>query len=126
MQVNDHVVALGRDADALAQAIGRQQACDALLLVRILELINHYKLSSKLQQHLVLSLTDFDQAFWEALGKAVKAIRSSKEIKNVKDEAVYRLKVCSALFGLIQDMSEGQSLKDVTEPQKDSRARYWD
>ena len=73
------------------------------------------ELSSKLQQHLVLSLTDFDQAFWEALGKAVKAIRSSKEIKNVKDEAVYRLKVCSALFGLIQDMSEGQSLKDVTE-----------
>lgn len=73
------------------------------------------ELSSKLQQHLVLSLTDFDQAFWEALRKAVKAIRSSKEIKNVKDEAVYRLKVCSALFGLIQDMSEGQSLKDVTE-----------
>ena len=73
------------------------------------------ELSSKLQQHLVLSITDFDQAFWEALGKAVKAIRSSKEIKNVKDEAVYRLKVCSALFGLIQDMSEGQSLKDVTE-----------
>ena len=73
------------------------------------------ELSSKLQQHLVLSLTDFDQAFWEALGKAVKAIRSSKEIKNVKDEAVYRLKVCSALFGLIQDMSEGQCLKDVTE-----------
>ena len=73
------------------------------------------ELSSKLQQHLVLSITDFDQAFWEALGKAVKAIRSSKEIKIVKDEAVYRLKVCSALFGLIQDMSEGQSLKDVTE-----------
>ena len=73
------------------------------------------ELSSKLQQHLVLSITDFDQAFWEALGKAVKAIRSSKEIKNVKDEAVYRLKVCSALFGLIQDMSEGQRLKDVTE-----------
>ena len=73
------------------------------------------ELSSKLQQHLVLSITDFDQAFWEALGKAVKAIRSSKEIKIVKDEAVYRLKVCNALFGLIQDMSEGQSLKDVTE-----------
>ena len=73
------------------------------------------ELSSKLQQHLVLSLTDFDQAFWEALGKAVKAIRSSKEIKNVKDEAVYRLKVCSSLFGLIQDTSEGQCLKDVTE-----------
>ncbi len=73
------------------------------------------ELSSKLQQHLVLSLTDFDQAFWEALGKAVKAVRSSKEIKNVKDEAAYQLKVCSTLFGLIQDMSEGQCLKDVTE-----------
>ena len=73
------------------------------------------ELSSKLQQHLVLSLTDFDQAFWEALGKAVKAVRSSKEIKIVKDEAAYQLKVCSALFGLIQDMSEGQCLKDVTE-----------
>ena len=73
------------------------------------------ELSSKLQQHLVLSLTDFDQAFWEALGKAVKAVRSSKEIKIVKDEVVYRLKVFSALFGLIQDMSEGQRLKDVTE-----------
>ena len=70
------------------------------------------ELSSKLQQHLVLSLTDFDQAFWEALGKAVKAVRSSKEIK---DEATYQLKVCSALFGLIQDTSEGQCLKDVTE-----------
>ena len=73
------------------------------------------ELSSKLQQHLVLSITDFDQAFWEALGKAVKAIRSSKEIKIVKDEATYQLKVCSALFGLIQDTSEGQCLKDVTE-----------
>ena len=73
------------------------------------------ELSSKLQQHLVLSITDFDQAFWEALGKAVKAVRSSKEIKNVKDEATYQLKVCSALFGLIQDTSEGQCLKDVTE-----------
>lgn len=73
------------------------------------------ELSSKLQQHLVLSLTDFDQAFWEALGKAVKAVRSSKKIKNAKDEAAYRLKVCRALFGLIQDMSEGQCLKDVTE-----------
>jgi uvrD/REP helicase len=73
------------------------------------------ELSSKLQQHLVLSITDFDQAFWEALGKAVKAVRSSKEIKNVKDEAAYQLKVCSSLFGLIQDMSEGQRLKDVTE-----------
>ena len=70
------------------------------------------ELSSKLQQHLVLSLTDFDQAFWEALGKAVKAVRSSKEIK---DEAAYQLKVCSALFRLIQDASEGQCLKDVTE-----------
>ena len=73
------------------------------------------ELSSKLQQHLVLSLTDYDQAFWEALEKAVKAVRSSKEIKIVKDEAAYQLKVCSALFGLIQDMSEGQCLKDVTE-----------
>ena len=73
------------------------------------------ELSSKLQQHLVLSLTDFDQAFWEALGKAIKAVRSSKEIQIVKDEAAYQLKVCSALFGLIQDMSEGQCLKDVTE-----------
>ena len=73
------------------------------------------ELSSKLQQHLVLSLTDFDQAFWEALGKAVKAVRSSKEIKNAKGEAAYQLKVCSALFGLIQDTSEGQCLKDVTE-----------
>ena len=72
------------------------------------------ELSSKLQQHLVLSLTDFDQAFWETLGKAVKAVRSTKEIKNVKDEAAYQLKVCSSLFGLIQDMSEGQCLKDVT------------
>ena len=73
------------------------------------------ELSSKLQQHLVLSLTDFDQAFWEALGKAVKAVRSSKEIKIVKDEAAYQLKVCSSLFGLIQDTFEGQCLKDVTE-----------
>ena len=73
------------------------------------------ELSSKLQQHLVLSLTDFDQAFWDTLQKALKIGRSSKEIKNVKDEAAYQLKVCSALFGLIQDMSEGQRLKDVTE-----------
>ena len=73
------------------------------------------ELSNKLQQRLVLSLTDFDQSFWETLGKAVKAVRSSKEIKMVKDEAVYQLKVCSSLFGLIQDMSEGQCLKDVTE-----------
>lgn len=70
------------------------------------------ELSSKLQQHLVLSLTDFDQTFWEALGKAVKAVRSSKEIK---DEAAYQFKVCSSLFGLIQDVSEGHRLKDVTE-----------
>lgn len=73
------------------------------------------ELSSKLQQHLVLSLTDFDQAFWDTLQKALKIGRSSKEIKNVKDEAAYQLKVCSALFGLIQDTSEGQCLKDVTE-----------
>ena len=73
------------------------------------------ELSNKLQQHLVLSLTDFNQAFWETLGKAVKAVRSTKEIKNVKDEAAYQLKVCSALFRLIQDASEGQCLKDVTE-----------
>ena len=72
------------------------------------------ELSSKLQQHLVLSLTDFDQSFWDALQKALKIGRSSKEIKIVKDEAAYQLKVCSALFGLIQDMSEGQCLKDVT------------
>ena len=73
------------------------------------------ELSNKLQQHLVLSLTDFNQAFWETLGKAVKAVRSTKEIKIVKDEAAYQLKVCSSLFGLIQDTSEGQCLKDVTE-----------
>ncbi len=73
------------------------------------------ELSSKLQQHLVLSLTDFDQAFWDTLQKALKIGRSSKEIKIVKDEAAYQLKVCSALFGLIQDTSEGQCLKDVTE-----------
>lgn len=73
------------------------------------------ELSSKLQQHLVLSLTDFDQAFWESLEKAVKAVRASKETKVVKDEAAYQLKVCSSLFGLIQDVSEGHRLKDVTE-----------
>ena len=73
------------------------------------------ELSSKLQQHLVLSITDFDQAFWDTLQKALKIGRSSKEIKIVKDEATYQLKVCSALFGLIQDTSEGQCLKDVTE-----------
>jgi len=66
------------------------------------------ELSSKLQQHLVLSLTDFDQVFWDTLQKALKIGRSSKEIKIVKDEATYQLKVCSALFGLIQDTSEGQ------------------
>lgn len=73
------------------------------------------ELSNKLQQHLVLSLTDFDQAFWDTLQKALKIGRSTKEIKNVKDEAAYQLKVCSSLFGLIQDTSEGQCLKDVTE-----------
>ena len=73
------------------------------------------ELSSKLQQHLVLSLTDFDQAFWDTLQKALKIGRSSKEIKIVKDEATYQLKVCSSLFGLIQDTFEGQCLKDVTE-----------
>ena len=73
------------------------------------------ELLSKLQQHLVLSLTDFDQVFWDTLQKALKIGRSSKEIKIVKDEATYQLKVCSALFGLIQDTSEGQCLKDVTE-----------
>lgn len=73
------------------------------------------ELSSKLQQHLVLSLTDFDQAFWDTLQKALKIGRSSKEIKIVKDEAAYQLKVCSSLFGLIQDTFEGQCLKDVTK-----------
>lgn len=73
------------------------------------------ELSGKLQQHLVLSLTDFDQAFWDTLQKALKIGRSSKEIKIVKDEATYQLKVCSSLFGLIQDTFEGQCLKDVTE-----------
>ena len=73
------------------------------------------ELSNKLQQHLVLSLTDFDQAFWDTLQKALKIGRSSKEIKIVKDEAAYQLKVCSSLFGLIQDTFEGQCLKDVTE-----------
>lgn len=73
------------------------------------------ELSSKLQQHLFLSLTDFDQAFWDTLQKALKIGRSSKEIKIIKDEAAYQLKVCSSLFGLIQDTFEGQCLKDVTE-----------
>ena len=96
--------------EALKAAIAEKKPDEAEQLQSV-----QSELSSKLQQHLVLSLTDFDQAFWEALGKAVKAVRSTKEIKNVKDEAVYQLKVCSALFGLIQDTSEGQCLKDVTE-----------
>lgn len=96
--------------DALKGAIAATKPDEAEQLQSV-----QSELSSKLQQHLVLSLTDFDQAFWETLGKAVKAVRSSKEIKIVKDDAVYQLKVCSALFGLIQDMSEGQCLKDVTE-----------
>ncbi|WP_314053591.1 UvrD-helicase domain-containing protein [Lancefieldella parvula] len=73
------------------------------------------ELLSKLQQHLVLSPTDFNQEFWESLEKAVKAVRASKETKVVKDEATYQLKVCSSLFGLIQDVSEGHRLKDITE-----------
>ena len=96
--------------EALKAAIAEKKPDEAEQLQSV-----QSELSSKLQQHLVLSLTDFDQAFWEALEKAVKAVRSSKEIKDAKDEAVYQLKVCSSLFGLIQDMSEGQSLKDVTE-----------
>ena len=96
--------------DALKGAIAATKPDEAEQLQSV-----QSELSSKLQQHLVLSLTDFDQAFWETLGKAVKAVRSSKEIKIVKDDAVYQLKVCSSLFGLIQDMSEGQCLKDVTE-----------
>ena len=96
--------------EALKAAIAEKKPDEAEQLQSV-----QSELSSKLQQHLVLSLTDFDQAFWEALGKAVKAVRSSKEIKNVKDEAAYQLKVCSSLFGLIQDVSEGHRLKDVTE-----------
>ena len=96
--------------EALKAAIAEKKPDEAEQLQSV-----QSELSSKLQQHLVLSLTDFDQAFWEALEKAVKAVRSSKEIKDAKDEAVYQLKVCSSLFGLIQDMSEGQCLKDVTE-----------
>ena len=92
--------------EALKTAIAEKKPDEAEQLQSV-----QSELSSKLQQHLVLSLTDFDQAFWETLQKAVKAVRSSKEIK---DEAAYQLKVCSALFGLIQDMSEGQCLKDVT------------
>lgn len=93
--------------EALKAAIAEKKPDEAEQLQSV-----QSELSSKLQQHLVLSLTDFDQAFWETLGKAVKAVRSSKEIK---DEAAYQLKVCSALFRLIQDASEGQCLKDVTE-----------
>ena len=96
--------------EALKAAIAEKKPDEAEQLQSV-----QSELSSKLQQHLVLSLADFDQAFWETLGKAVKAVRSSKEIKNVKDDAVYQLKVCSSLFGLIRDMSEGQCLKDVTE-----------
>ena len=96
--------------EALKAAIAEKKPDEAEQLQSV-----QSELSNKLQQHLVLSLTDFDQAFWETLGKAVKAVRSSKEIKIVKDEAAYQLKVCSSLFGLIQDMSEGQCLKDVTE-----------
>ena len=95
--------------DALKGAIAATKPDEAEQLQSI-----QFELSSKLQQHLVLSLTDFDQAFWETLGKAIKAVRYSKEIKIAKDEAAYQFKVCSALFGLIQDMSEGQCLKDVT------------
>ena len=95
--------------EALKAAIAEKKPDEAEQLQSV-----QSELSNKLQQHLVLSLTDFDQAFWETLGKAVKAVRSSKEIKIVKDEAAYQLKVCSSLFGLIQDMSEGQCLKDVT------------
>ena len=95
--------------EALKAAIAEKKPDEAEQLQSV-----QSELSNKLQQHLVLSLTDFDQAFWETLGKAVKAVRSTKEIKIVKDEAAYQLKVCSSLFGLIQDTSEGQCLKDVT------------
>ena len=93
--------------EALRVAIAEKKPDEAEQLQNV-----QSELSGKLQKHLVLSLTDFDQAFWETLGKAVKAVRSSKEIK---DEAAYQLKVCSALFRLIQDTFEGQCLKDVTE-----------
>ena len=93
--------------EALKVAIAEKKPDEAEQLQNV-----QSELSGKLQKHLVISLTDFDQAFWETLGKAVKAVRSSKEIK---DEAAYQLKVCSALFRLIQDASEGQCLKDVTE-----------
>ena len=92
--------------EALRVAIAEKKPDEAEQLQNV-----QSELSGKLQKHLVISLTDFDQAFWETLGKAVKAVRSSKEIK---DEAAYQLKVCSALFRLIQDASEGQCLKDVT------------
>lgn len=96
--------------EALKVAIAEKKPDEAEQLQNV-----QSELSSKLQQHLVLSLTDFDQAFWDTLQKALKIGRSSKEIKIVKDEAAYQLKVCSSLFGLIQDTSEGQCLKDVTE-----------
>lgn len=96
--------------EALKAAIAEKKPDEAEQLQSV-----QSELSSKLQQHLVLSLTDFDQAFWESLEKAVKAVRASKETKVVKDEAAYQLKVCSSLFGLIQDVSEGHRLKDVTE-----------
>ena len=96
--------------EALKVAIAEKKPDEAKQLQSV-----QSELSSKLQQHLILSLTDFDQALWDTLQKALKIGRSSKEIKMVKDEAVYQLKVCSSLFGLIQDMSEGQCLKDVTE-----------
>ena len=96
--------------EALKAAIAEKKPDEAEQLQSV-----QSELLSKLQQHLVLSLTDFDQAFWDTLQKALKIGRSSKEIKIVKDEAAYRLKVCSSLFGLIQDASEGQCLKDVTK-----------
>ena len=96
--------------EALRVAIAEKKPDEAEQLQNV-----QSELSGKLQKHLVLSLTDFDQAFWDTLQKALKIGRSSKEIKIVKDEAAYQLKVCSSLFGLIQDTFEGQCLKDVTE-----------
>lgn len=96
--------------EALRSAIAATKPNEAEQIQRV-----QSELSNKLQQHLIFSPIDFNQAFWEMLEKAVKAVRSSKEIKVVKDDAMYQLKVCSSLFGLIQDVSEGQSLKDVTE-----------
>lgn len=96
--------------EALRVAIAEKKPDEAEQLQNV-----QSELSGKLQKHLVISLTDFDQVFWDTLQKALKIGRSSKEIKIVKDEATYQLKVCSALFGLIQDTSEGQCLKDVTE-----------